>query len=177
MNLFRPTFRRETFDLVISNGVLMVTTDPFLGFKTIAELVKPGGYILVGLYHKYGRLITDARRVIFRLSRDRFAFLEPNLRNPELSERKKRAWYADQYKHPHETKHTIGEALGWLRECGLSFVKSIPRTKPFQPIAESENLFAPEDPGNAFERFLVELGMAFRGSREGGFFTVIGKKA
>ena len=80
MNLFRPIFKPETFDLVISNGVLHHTSDPYLAFETISKLVKPGGHILIGLYHKYGRLITDLRRLIFGLSRDRFTFLDPNLR-------------------------------------------------------------------------------------------------
>ena len=42
--------------------------------------MKPGGYLLVGLYHRYGRLITDFRRQLFRFTRDRFTFLDPNLR-------------------------------------------------------------------------------------------------
>jgi hypothetical protein len=63
-----------------------------------------------------------------------------------------------------------------LTETGFSFVKSVPRTKLFQPISDADRLFEAESPGNALERFLVELGMAFRGSREGGFFTVIGRR-
>jgi ubiquinone/menaquinone biosynthesis C-methylase UbiE/uncharacterized protein YbaR (Trm112 family) len=176
MNLFRPVFKPESFDLVISNGVLHHTSDPFLAFETISRLVKPGGYILVGLYHRYGRLITDFRRLLFRLSGDRFQSLDPNLRSVEKSGAKKRAWFADQYKHPHESKHTIGETLGWLRRTGLDFVRSIPTSKPFRPFSEAENLFEAEPPGNALERLLVELGMFFRGSREGGFFIVIARK-
>ena len=38
MNLFRPCFKPETFDLVISNGVLHHTSDPFLAFKSISGL-------------------------------------------------------------------------------------------------------------------------------------------
>ena len=36
MNLFRPIFEPETFDLVISNGVLHHTSDPAGGFRSIA---------------------------------------------------------------------------------------------------------------------------------------------
>jgi SAM-dependent methyltransferase len=176
MNLFRPMFKPGTFDLVISNGVLLTTFDPFLGFESIGRLVKPGGHILIGLYHKYGRLITDARRVIFRHSGGRFRWLDPNLRNPDWSQDRKRAWYADQYLHPNETKHTIGDVLKWFEQTGFTFIKSIPRSKPFQPITESDNLFEQEEPGNAVERFLVEFPMMLKGSREGGFFTMIGRK-
>lgn len=177
MNLLRPAFKPASFHLVISNGVLMTTPDPFASFKTIAELVRPGGYILIGLYHKFGRLITDARRVFFRLSGDRLLWLDPNLRNKDLSDAKRRAWFEDQYKHPREVKHTIGEAMGWLKEIGFRFVRSIPDTRPFHPLSSDENLFEPKPPGSALERFLVELGMIFKGSREGGFFTMIGRKA
>ncbi len=48
MNLFRPIFRPASFDLVICNGVLHHTSDPYLGFKTIAKLVKPNGHIYGG---------------------------------------------------------------------------------------------------------------------------------
>jgi len=176
MNLFRPALRPGSFDLVISNGVLHHTSDPFLAFRTISTLVRPGGYLLVGLYHRYGRLITDARRVLFRLSGDRLKWLDPNLEIGANREAREDAWFADQYKHPHESKHTIGQVLGWLDEIGFRFVKSIPRAKPFQPVGASERLFDPETPGNSVERLLVELGMILRGSREGGFFVVIAQK-
>lgn len=176
MNLFQPALRRESFDVVISNGVLHHTSDPRLAFASIARLVRPGGYILIGLYHRYGRLITDLRRWIFRLSGDRFKFLDPNLRAVQKSDAKKRAWFMDQYKHPQESKHTISETIGWLEPAGFDFVKSIPRTVPFQPFRPDEPLFEPERPGSALERWMVELGQVRSGSREGGFFIVIGRR-
>ena len=51
MNLFRPPFREETFPLVICNGVLHHTSDPYGGFRSISRPVKKGGYIIVGLYN------------------------------------------------------------------------------------------------------------------------------
>lgn len=176
MNLFRPMFKPETFDLVISNGVLMTTPDPFGAFRTISGLVKPGGYLLIGLYHKYGRLGTDLRRAIFRVTGDRLLFLDPTLRRSQLSEGKRRAWFADQYKHPHEVKHTVAELVGWVEKIGFSFVRSIPRTKLFQPMTGAENLFEVDEQGNALERFLVEVSQAFRGGHDGGFFTIICRK-
>lgn len=175
-NLFKPVFKPETFHLVVSNGVLHHTSDPFLAFETISGLVRPGGYILIGLYHRYGRLITDFRRKVFNLSGDRLKFLDPNLRKQDSSSAKKRAWFADQYKHPHESKHTIGESIRWMEEIGFDFVTSLPYTKPFRGFSSSVRLFEPATPGNAAERLAVELGMLFNGSREGGFFIVIGRK-
>ncbi len=176
MNLFRPVFCPGTFDLVISNGVLHHTSDPRRAFGSIAPLVRPGGHILVGLYHRYGRLTTDFRRALFRLSGDRFTWLDPNLRDTDRSAAKRRAWFRDQYRNPHESKHTIGEVAGWLRETGFEFVRSVPPTKPFQPPTRDPSLFAPDPLGNPFERRLAELSMVRGGSREGGFFVVIGRR-
>jgi SAM-dependent methyltransferase len=176
MNLFRPAFRPGVFDLVISNGVLHHTSDPRAAFASIARLVRPGGFLLVGLYHRYGRLITDLRGLLFQLSGARFTALDPNLRDADKSAAKRRAWFRDQYQHPHESKHTITETLGWVREIGFEFVRSLPRTRPFAAAGASERLFEPEAPGGAVERTLAELGMAFRGSREGGFFIVIARR-
>src|SRR5262249_5229695 len=176
MNLFRPVFRAESFHVVISNGVLHHTSDPVGGLRSIARLVKRGGFVLIGLYHRYGRLVTDARRVLFRLSGDRLKGLDPNLRRKRSSDAKKGAWFADQYKHPHESKHTIAEAVRWLEQTGFTFVRSIPRSRPFVEFRDDEPLFGGEESGSALERFLVELGMVRSGSREGGFFVVIGRK-
>ena len=38
------------FDVVLCNGVLHHTSDPYGGYRGIARLVKPGGLIVVGLY-------------------------------------------------------------------------------------------------------------------------------
>ncbi|HJO24214.1 MAG: class I SAM-dependent methyltransferase [Myxococcota bacterium] len=176
MNLFRPAFKPGIFDLVFCNGVLHHTSDPRRAFRSIARLVRPNGYVLIGLYHRFGRLITDLRRQIFRLSGDRFQSLDPNLRRDDSAKEKRRAWFMDQYKHPHESKHTLGEALQWFEEAGFSFVKSIPRSVPFQPFSPDENLFEPERLGSAFERLLVEAGMTFSGSGEGGFFVFVGRR-
>ena len=176
MNLFQPAFAPGTFDLVVSNGVLHHTSDPRLAFESISRLVKPGGYLLVGLYHRYGRLITDIRRGLFGVFGERLAFLDPNLRASGMAGPKRRAWYMDQYRNPHESKHTIGEVMTWLDEIGFSFVTSLPLTRPFVAIRDDEPLFEPAPAGNAIERTIAELSMVTSGSREGGFFVVIGRR-
>ncbi|MBW1895010.1 MAG: methyltransferase domain-containing protein [Deltaproteobacteria bacterium] len=176
MNLFRPCFKPESFDLVICNGVLHHTSDPFLGLQRIARLVRPGGYIIIGLYHKYGRLVTDVRRLLFNLTKDRLLFLDRKNVDPNSSVVKREAWFKDQYKNPHESKHTIGQALGWLDRVGFKFIRSIPKSKPLESFSASEKLFEPDTAGNYWERILTEIGMIPSGTREGGFFIVIGKK-
>lgn len=174
MNLFRPTFAPGTFDVVMCNGVLHHTADPYGGFKGLVPLVKPGGYIIIGLYNKYGRLLTDLRREIFRMTGGRATWLDPYLRTTKMSRDKRRAWFADQYQHPHESKHTMGEVLQWFDENRLDFVRGIPSTRG---SSDSDvDLFAPEPAGSAFDHATVQAKQIIAGSREGGFFLMIGRR-
>ena len=176
MNLFRPSFKPQSFDLVISNGVPHHTSDPFLAFKSISNLVKPNGYILIGLYHKYGRLATNLCRIIFYITKNRLKFLDRLATNKAMSQAKRNSWFMDQYKNPHESKHTVGEVLRWLKSTNFTFIHSIPKTVPFKSMNKSEKLFKPDKLGNLFERFIVNIGRVFTGHREGGSFIIIAKK-
>lgn len=176
MNLFRPAFKPGSFDLVISNGVLHHTSDPFLGFKSISRLVRPGGYILIGLYHKYGRLATDVRRMLFNATNDSMLFLDRHASDPGVSAQKRRAWFMDQYKNPHESKHTVGEVMHWLKAIDFEFVHAVPKTVPFAELQPGEKLFHKERLGSSFERLLVNLGQIITGHQEGGFFITIARK-
>ncbi|MEH0020859.1 MAG: methyltransferase domain-containing protein [Desulfobacter sp.] len=176
MNLFRPFFKPESFDLVISNGVLHHTSDPRLAFQSISRLVKPGGYIMIGLYHKYGRLFTDLRRIIFNVTRKRYHFLDARIKNSRNGNAKSLSWFMDQYKNPHESKHTAGEVLPWLDDNNFTFIHSVPKTTPFSRISNSEKLFMKDRIGNRFERFISDIGCILDGHNEGGFFTVIARK-
>ena len=175
MNLFRPCFVPASFDLVIANGVLHHTSDPFAGFQSIAELVRADGYIIVGLYHRYGRRWTDMRRVIFRATGEKLQFLDRRLRDKTISRDRRWAWLQDQYRNPHESTHTVGEVLGWLERTGFRFIRSIPGTIPFMGLRESTMLFERERYGTRWERMMTDLGMLL-GGREGGFFIVIGRR-
>lgn len=72
MNLDRPALREESFDVVLCNGVLCAAVDTDGGFKPISKLVKLGGYVLLGLYNTYGRLIKNFRSHPPRTSLDHF---------------------------------------------------------------------------------------------------------
>jgi hypothetical protein len=103
-------------------------------------------------------------------------FLDRHAVDRRVSASKRRAWFMDQYKNPHESKHTVGEVLEWLKEVGFEFVHAIPKTFPFSELAQDERLFRPERLGNRFERLLVNLGLMVAGHREGGFFIVIARR-
>ena len=125
MNLFKPPIRRESFDVVISNGVLHHTSDCAAAFRSIAPLVKPGGVIIIGLYNWLGRLPTLWRRWLIDKIGDTGALLDHRLRGMGEAARQQ-AWFMDQYKHPHETRHSIDEVLGWFDAEGFEFTACIP---------------------------------------------------
>ena len=85
MNLFRPPFVDDTFDVVVTNGVLHHTADPRGGFEALARKLKPGGVILVGLYNSLGRLPTLWRRRLIEVFGDGMAVLDSRLRATKLN--------------------------------------------------------------------------------------------
>jgi SAM-dependent methyltransferase len=175
MNLFRPAFREQAFDLVISNGVLHHTGDPLGGFQSLARLVRPGGYILVGLYNTIGRLTTDLRRFLFDKFGDGLRFLDGHMRNRTYNEARKRAWFLDQYKHPHESKHSYDEVLQWFEIAGFQFMSSIPKIGAGE-IDPEENLLAPHDKGTRLARWTTQIEMLIRGGSDGALFIMVGRK-
>lgn len=163
MNLFRPCIREASIDILICNGVLHHTADTKAAFQSIAPLVKPGGYILIGLYNWLGRLRTDFRRLLYQRFGEAGLFSDPHLRY-NLSPEKRKAWIRDQYIHPAERKHSYGEVLSWFEEAGYDFVSSIPKIQG--SLTAGERLFTPNDPGSSLDQVLTELGMLF--TRQGG---------
>jgi SAM-dependent methyltransferase len=176
MNLFKPCFREESFDVILANGVLHHTADPYGGFKRLLPLLKPGGHMVVGLYNRYGRLATDVRRQLFRLTGGRAQWVDPVIRALPGAKAKRAAWFADQYRHPHESKHTIGEVLHWFDETGLEFVRGVPSVIPEPDSLEQANLFASTRRGSTLEHAVVQTAEIVNGAREGGFFVMIGRK-
>lgn len=67
----------------------------------------------------------------------------------------KQLWFADQYEHPHESKHTIGEVLGWFDRTGFEFLNSIPNAASFEARGADEELFRANPRGTALDRLLV----------------------
>jgi hypothetical protein len=66
--------------------------------------------------------------------------------------------------------------LGWFDECGLEFVRGIPAVTPSDTGLERGNLFEQTEKGTPLDHFLVQSREIITGSREGGFFIMIGRK-
>jgi hypothetical protein len=175
MNLFHPALKDGFFDFVISNGVLHHTGDCRGAFGRISRLVRPGGYLVVGLYNAFSRLVHYGRVGLYRLTGITSRVLDPQFSRIE-AEGKHNAWFRDQYCHPHESCHTLGEVLGWMEEDGLEFVNSIPKPEVGPALLPDEPLFAPRHPGTVFGRLASQIASLGNGYREGGFFIVIGRR-
>ena len=172
MNIFKLFFEENTFDVIISNGVLHHTYNPKLAFSKLIRVLKPGGIIVIGLYHRYGRIIQKIRQSLIKNFGDSFKFLDKRFRE-KISDKKKYAWFLDQYKNPSETTHTYLEVLNWFKDENIEFLSSIPFD--FNP---ENKLFQKREVKNRYEIFLDEISLAFnlRQISEGGFFVMIGKK-
>jgi len=172
MDLFQPCFKPERFDVILCCGVLHHTSDAFAGFRMLIPLIKPGGHILIGLYNRYGRLPTDLRRRLFRCTGGRLKWIDPVLRRSSLSAKQRRAWFADQYCHPHESEHTVGEVIRWFDSTGVDFVRCVfPRT-----LKHVDGLFESQARPTPADRFFTQGREMIAGGREGGLFLMIGRK-
>ena len=172
MNIFKNFFQENFFDVVISNGVLHHTHNTELAFKNITKLLKPNGYILIGLYHKQGRFLHSIRQKIIGNFGKRFQFLDGFFKL-NVSDSKKKAWYLDQYKNPWETSHTASELLDWFEDTNIDYVSSIPFD--FNP---NQKLFDKREKLSKSKLFIKENLEIFKlkNLKEGGFFIIIGKK-
>lgn len=155
-NLFRPPFPVDSVDVVIANGVLHHTASARNAFAALGRIVKPGGHFIVGLYNRWGRLLLP---------------FYGSAHAADTSARGK-AWYADQHQHPHESRHTVDEVLGWLGEDGFSFVSAWPA---IQPGIEPRGLFDAQPEGGWLAHQLAQLGWLGR-ARDGGLWVTVGRK-
>jgi len=172
-DLARPALRAGAFDVVYCSGVLHHTPDPRRSFARIARLARPGGMIVLGLYNTVARLPLRMRRVVARLTGERWIPFDPILRDRAAEPERRAAWLRDQYRHPEEHRHSLREVRHWFAENGVSFVRSFP---PVLGAAEaSACLFAPEKDDWAVGDWLTQLGWMGTLSQEGGLFVTVGQ--
>lgn len=173
-DLFRPGLREGAFDVVYCSGVLHHTPDPRAAFARIARLAKPGGMIVLGLYNAVARLPLRLRRAAARLSGYRWIPFDPVLADRASEPARREAWLRDQYSHPEEHRHTVGEVLRWFRDNEVDFVRAYPSAQVHDDAPD--DLFAPEPDAWAPERWLAQLGWISSLGHEGGLFIMVGRR-
>tara|TARA_E500000178_G_scaffold252896_1_gene249433 strand:+ start:239 stop:1138 length:900 start_codon:yes stop_codon:yes gene_type:complete len=174
-DIFDDVLKDNYFDYIWCNGVLHHTKDPYGAFKILIQSLKKNGYVLIGLYNKYGRVRTLFRKYIYKIfGRKILSKIDPTLRNLKLDKDQQTAWIRDQYTHPIESLHTIDEVLTWFKKHNIVFVSSIP-SSDFD--YDYENIFIKKNNGSLFSRMLNQILMIFnRLGSDGGLFVVIGQK-
>lgn len=172
-----------SFDYIFCCGVLHHTSDPYRGFTNILKYGKSGSYVILGLYNRYGRSFLKLKRFLHnkarRLSSGKRHSAAAGLHGKsENDEEKDYSWFLDQYEHPYESSHTVGEVLEWFKDNDLDYVYSIPPLRLFRSGGKFSNLFGTNDgtprPG-AFLRFLAQMKWIVSLRKTGGYFVTIGR--
>lgn len=172
-DLQRPGLRAGSFDVVYSSGVLHHTRNPRASFARIAKLAKPGGMIVLGLYNAYARIPLRMRRLVARLTKNRWIPFDPVLRDRNNEPERRQAWIRDQYQHPEEHRHTVAQVQRWFDENDVDFVRTYPSALLGN---DSGDLFEPAPDNWHFEAWLAQLGWMRSLGHEGGLFIAIGRK-
>lgn len=173
-DLRHPGLRAGSFDVVYSSGVLHHTPDPRASFARIAQLARPGGMIVLGLYNAFARIPLRLRRAVARLSGYRWVPFDAVLRDRRNEPMRRVAWLRDQYRHPEEHRHTLAEVQGWFAENGVEYVRAYPSAL----IGENpQDLFAWAADSWRLEGWLAQLGWIRSLGQEGGLFVTVGRRA
>ena len=172
-DLHHPGLRDGAFDVVYSSGVLHHTPDPAAAFARIVRLARPGGWIVVGLYNAFARIPLRMRRAVARLSGFRWTPFDPVLRDRATEPERAEAWLRDQYLHPCEHRHTVGEVQQWLADNDVEYIRTYPSALLSDP---SDDLFA--QCGDAWppEQWLAQLAWMKSLGHEGGLFVTVGRR-
>jgi SAM-dependent methyltransferase len=131
------------FDMVFCIGVLHHTHDPYAGFRKIASLIKPSGYLVLGLYSKYslayhlidvlvrnkfqdtkeGLDFVRKRKALFSLFHPGLASVHvPMLSFLDLSLLSASDEYlVDKFCHAQRSYHAIGEVKRWMRNNDIEY--------------------------------------------------------
>ena len=86
---------------------------------------------------------------------------------------RREAWLRDQYHHPEEHRHTLGEVQRWFAENGVEYVRAYPSALL---AGESDDLFAPAGDDWAVEQWLAQVGWMEALGHEGGLFITVGRR-
>jgi len=143
-NIFRPPFEPESFDFVMSWGVMHHTPDTHGAFRQLVPLVKPGGTLYVMVYERHSPVMfffTDILRWFMRrLSDERryqacrhlvirdpilaqalapFLMISHLPRDSELDEKTLQFGLYDAYSPRYNHLHTRAEVREWFEDAGF----------------------------------------------------------
>lgn len=173
-DLNQPGLRAGAFDVVYCSGVLHHTPEPAAAFRRVAALAKPGGLVILGLYNAFARIPLRLRRAVAKMSGYRIIPFDPVLRDRQAEPERRTAWLRDQYRHPEEHRHTLGEVARWFESAEVAFIRAYPSAligeEPGDLLSPAQDLWAPE-------AWLKQLSWMGSLGPEGGLFVTVGRRA
>ena len=186
------TENTELYDYVFCNGVIHHTYDPEKAFKNVCNLLKPGGFLIVGFYNTFGRIPLKLLKMKIKklnaisLKKKKF-YLSKQYDIREFDDIQVESWFADQFLHPHETTITVNRVMDWYEKQRIAYVNSFP---PIELGRKIENLNFPRLQPNPFKKldnklwtysalalYLTQFLWIFRKKNEGGYFSLLGRKS
>ena len=173
-DLRQPGLKAGSFDVVYSSGVVHHTPNPRASFAHLAQLARPGGMIVLGVYNAFARLPLRLRRLVARLSRFRLIPFDPVLRDRQSEPARREAWLRDQYHHPEEHRHTLAEVQNWFAENRVEYLRAYPSAvlgdEPAELFSRAADNWRPEG-------WLAQLGWIRALGHEGGLFFTVGRRS
>jgi SAM-dependent methyltransferase len=126
----------KDFDVIVCSGVLHHMNEPFLGWRVLVGLLRPGGVMKIGLYSELARaLVVKAREVIYNhnipptmegireFRKDMFSGKYPELLGLKTNtDMFSTSMCRDLLFHVQEWRFTIKEIQGYLEKLGLEFI-------------------------------------------------------
>ncbi len=133
-------FRSDFADLVISNGVIMVTPDVRASFNELARIIRPGGTLVLSVYNRHswyyyvyrylGAAVRQVRKVIgdtglkiaiFPLFHISVVILMSLVTHSLFRLPLRPSWHLfhDQFTTPHCTFHTVEELTMWAQSASM----------------------------------------------------------
>lgn len=180
-----------TFDYTFCNGVLHHTDQPYEGFQSILQMVKPGGFVIVGYYNGIARIPLRIVRARLRKDHDysreeKRHYLEKLFTVTEFDNFQIDSWFADQFEHPREHVVSLPEALNWFDKNKISYLSSFPPIEMGKKLTHAGRPRLQRNPflGNNRGKWkYMSLALRFRElswmlhpRNEGGYYTVIGQR-
>jgi len=156
MDLRQINFEQNSFDVVHCSGVLHHIQNPKPIFEKLCKLLKKNGLLVIGLYHPWGRFQLHIRQKIFKVTKNKFRWIDPRIRNENWDETRKNIWFMDQYEHPFEEDYSHKKLRKWFEEENISVLGYLPKFT-----------------GNDLN---YNLHMLMKTGSQGGLFILVGKK-
>lgn len=129
----------NTFDVVLSAGVIHHTPDPYGAFQELVRVLKPGGVLMLFVYNDYAHYFHNIEKKIVEILggediHKRYLWakrLYPwRLKRYKMQSAHRYfdmdALLYDQYAVPKKSEHGICEVLHWFKENDISYVSTVP---------------------------------------------------